>query len=117
MRAKIQLVPTSHSEIFPWVIRCSDSVPSIRVREEFMESFYLELGSSWWWYALVLIVLGLVSTWYYAVHRRSLQPRQRAVLTLLRWLGLASLVTSLFVPVARFVSVMRASIVAPLHSQ
>ena len=74
------------------------------MREEFMESFNLELGSSWWWYALVLIVLGLVSTWYYAVHQRSLQPRQRAVLTLLRWLGLASLVTALFVPVARFVS-------------
>jgi len=69
-----------------------------------MESLHIELGTSWWWYAGVLVALGAASVWYYAAHRSALHRSQRAVLAVLRWLGLALLVSALFVPVARIVS-------------
>lgn len=63
-----------------------------------MESLHIELGTSWWWYAGVLVALGAASVWYYAAHRSALHRSQRAVLAVLRWLGLALLVSALFVP-------------------
>ncbi|GIV49701.1 MAG: hypothetical protein KatS3mg038_0222 [Candidatus Kapaibacterium sp.] len=69
-----------------------------------MESLHIELGTSWWWYALVLVALAAASVWYYAAHRSALHQGQRAVLAVLRWLGLALLVSALFMPVARIVS-------------
>lgn len=69
-----------------------------------MESVHLELGTSWWWYAVMLVVLGAVSVWYYAMHRSTLHRSQRAMLAVLRWFGLVLLVSALFVPVARIVS-------------
>lgn len=69
-----------------------------------MESLHLELRAEWWWLVVVGLAIVALSKWYYASHRSLLSSWQRAVLVVMRSIGLGCLVLALFMPVARLFS-------------
>lgn len=67
-----------------------------------MESFHFAFGSGTWWMYALLVLVAIAAAWYsYRVTTPPLGSRERVLLAVLRSLGLAFLLLTLFEPLLR----------------
>ncbi len=69
-----------------------------------MKSLHLEFHTHWLWVIVAIACVAVATIWYYSRHRAVLSAGQRAVLSLLRTIGLGLLTVVLLMPVLRFFS-------------